>query len=97
MSGRRSHTSKGSQMKIILSIIALLVVGSFAQDTKVVDQDRAPEVSLSFDIPTPKVERDSVAHVTAPKSITFDNFVKVKTPRHQEIDPKIVASMILNY
>ena len=82
-------------MKIILSIIALLVVGSFAQDAKVVDHDRAPEVSLSFDIPTPKVERDSVVHVTAPKAITFDNFVKVKRPRHQEIDPKLTAEAML--
>ena len=70
--------SKGSPMKIIIATLIALASFSFAGD----DLDGRKEgVEVSFQIPTPKIERDTVAHVTKPKEITrFNEYVQIGQP-----------------
>lgn len=64
-------------MKIIIATLIALASFTMAND---VDLDgRAAGIEISFQIPTPKIERDTVAHVTAPKKITrFDEYIMLK-------------------
>lgn len=67
-------------MKMLITTMILLASITMANEN--VDLDgRAPGVEVSFDIPTPKIERDTVAHVTAPKPITrFDEYIQLDGP-----------------
>lgn len=78
MSGKQITLSKVSQMKFIIATLIALATLTFAND----DLDgRAPGVEVSFQIPTPKIERDTVAHVTKPKEITrFDEYIMLDGP-----------------
>ena len=66
-------------MKFIIATLIALATLTFAND----DLDgRAPGVEISFNIPTPKIERDTVAHLKAiPKEITrFDEYIMLDGP-----------------
>lgn len=77
MSGNQTSLSKGSPMKIIIAL--MIALASFTMANEDFLDGRNPGVEVSFQIPTPKIERDTVAHVTAPKKITrFDEYIMLK-------------------
>lgn len=80
MSETNTTLSKVSQMKIIIALMIALASITMAND---VDLDgRAAGIELSFEIPTPKIERDTVAHLKAtPAKITrFDEYIMLEGP-----------------
>lgn len=80
MSETNITLSKVSQMKIIIALMIALASITMAND---VDLDgRLAGIEVSFNIPTPKIERDSVAHLKAiPKEITrFDEYIMLEGP-----------------
>lgn len=66
-------------MKIIALLIALV---SFTMANEFDLDGRSEGVKVSFEIPTPKIERDTVAHLKAtPKPITrFDEYIMLEGP-----------------
>lgn len=66
-------------MKIIIAL--MIALASFTMANEDFLDGRNPGVEVSFQIPTPKIERDTVAHVTAPKKITrFDEYIMLEGP-----------------
>ena len=68
-------------MKMLIATLILLASITMANEN--VDLDgRDPGVEVSFQIPTPKIERDTVAHLKAtPKPITrFDEYIMLDGP-----------------
>lgn len=68
----------------MFSLIALLVSVSGSE----MDSDRLPEVDLSFSVKKVEIVRDSVVKVSAPKQITFADFLKLKDNRKLETPSK---------
>ena len=67
-------------MKTIIALVIALVSIGMSEEFNL--DGRAKGVEISFDIPTPKVERDTVVHLKAtPKKITrFDEYIMLDGP-----------------
>lgn len=67
-------------MKMLIATLILLASFTMANDFDL--DGRNPGVEISFQIPTPKIERDTVAHLKAtPKPITrFDEYIMLDGP-----------------
>lgn len=78
LSRKQTSLSKVSQMKIIIALMITLASITMANDQL---DGRAPGIEVSFEIPAPKIERDSVTHVSKPKEITrFDEYIMLEGP-----------------
>lgn len=80
MSETNITLSKVSQMKIIIATLIALASITMANEDFL--DGRKAGVEVSFQIPTPKIERDSVPHLKAiPKEITrFDEYIMLEGP-----------------